>query len=493
MRRFVVVPIVCQGVLLWMSIAGASADVPESAERAREEQQAYRDYALKQAGNAQAGERLFRQHERLACGNCHVVTGAEKSGPNLDGIGDKYSREELIRHVLEPNVFIQPGYEQVTIATQNGRVVTGRIVRATKLSYRLLDAMGKRIDIARDQIEKMKASTTSMMPENLTASVSREEFADLIAYLQTLRRQVLTGFRAPNEPVEIPRLEAPVTFSPIHPAELKFENPVWCGAIPGTDGQLVVVEHQEARVWRLDRSQAEVRKELFADLSAEVSIGANQGLMCLTFHPQYAENRRYFLEHEVSEQGVVKTTVVERRASADGLRDSGTPSRRLLELEQPAFNHNGGCIAFGKDGFLYAAFGDGGPQRDPNGYSQNPRIFHGSMLRIDVDGQQDGLPYAIPPDNPFLAQHAADQSIRPETWAIGFREPWRFSFDAETGDLWVGDVGQDQWEEVAIVRRGENHGWNVFEGFEPFSEEYRRDGETYARPLLCIPTPSVYR
>jgi glucose/arabinose dehydrogenase len=136
---------------------------------------------------------------------------------------------------------------------------------------------------------------------------------------------------------------------------------------------------------------------------------------------------------------------------------------------------------------LYIAFGDGGFQRDPNGNGQNPRIHHGSMLRIDVDQQPDGRPYGIPPDNPFLAAHEADPTILPETWAIGLREPWRFSFDAATGDLWLGDVGQDAFEEVCLVRPGENHGWNVYEGFEPFSDEYRREGETFAFPLFVYP------
>jgi glucose/arabinose dehydrogenase len=109
------------------------------------------------------------------------------------------------------------------------------------------------------------------------------------------------------------------------------------------------------------------------------------------------------------------------------------------------------------------------------------------MLRIDVDRRADGRPYAIPPDNPFLTAHKRDSSILPETWAIGLREPWRFSFDAKTGELWVGDVGQDKFEEVCRVRAGENHGWNVYEGYEPFSDEYRRAGEKFSFPVFAYP------
>ena len=233
------------------------------------------------------------------------------------------------------------------------------------------------------------------------------------------------------------------------------------------------------------RDRQHPQKQLFVDLSSETYISGNQGVMCIAFHPNYERNGRYFLEHEVQEDRKVKTIIVERQATDDRLSDSGRPAIRLLEVEQPAFNHNGGCIAFGNDGMLYAAFGDGGPQKDPPGYSQNPRVLLGSMVRIDVDRRDGDRPYAIPPDNPFLAAHRDDPSIRPETWAIGFREPWRFSFDSVTGDLWLGDVGQNNFEEVCLVKRGENHGWNVREAFAPFSDEYRRDGQTYTEPLFA--------
>jgi putative heme-binding domain-containing protein len=447
----------------------------------------YRDYGLAHPGDAQAGEKLFRDHANLACANCHAVTGEEKSGPNLDGIADKYGREDLIRHILEPSAFIQPGYEQVSIVTTDGKIITGRIRLVTKLIYRLWDAQGKRIDVSKSDIEEIHAATKSMMPDDVATAISPDEFADLIAFLSTLRSGVLTGFAGPEEPVEIHKLPQPVILKPVHPPELKFTNPVWCGAIPGAAGQLAVVEHQEAKIWRLNLNTQPPEKHLFADLGDVVSVGANQGLMCLAFHPDYELNGRYFLKYEVREQGGVKTTVAGRLAGADRLSDCGAASSRLLDIEQPAFNHNGGCIAFGPDGMLYAAFGDGGPQRDPPGHSQNPRIFHGSMLRIDVDRQEDGRPYAIPADNPFLTRHREDAEIRPETWAIGFREPWRFTFDALNGDLWLGDVGQDKYEEVAIVRRGENHGWNVMEAFVPFSSQYRRDAATYVAPVFAYP------
>ncbi len=182
--------------------------------------------------------------------------------------------------------------------------------------------------------------------------------------------------------------------------------------------------------------------------------------------------------------GQRSTVVVEKQAAADYKTDSGLPSRWLLKIDQPAENHNGGTIAFGPDGYLYIGMGDGGPQEDPLGRSQSPRKLLGKMLRIDVDRTEDGKPYAIPPTNPFL--HHADPEAKPEIWAVGLREPWRFSFDRETGELWVGDVGQNRFEEVTIVRIAENHGWNVYEGFEPFSSRYRRGGAVYVPPVVSL-------
>ena len=125
--------------------------------------------------------------------------------------------------------------------------------------------------------------------------------------------------------------------------------------------------------------------------------------------------------------------------------------------------------------------GDTGPQNDPRGHGQDLSTLLGKMSRIDVDRAEVDRPYAIPPDNPFRDTPDA----RPEIWALGFREPWRFSFDPPTGDLWVGDVGQGLYEEVTIARRGENHGWNVFEGFRPFSDRYARSDARYVPPVFA--------
>lgn len=465
-------------------VAASSLNGDDEIKHAARQRQ-YLRYAQSNSGDARNGQRLYEEHQTLQCRNCHNIIGMEKSGPNLDGIADKFPGVELIRQVLYPSESIKVGFEQYQLVTDDGKVYTGRIERANKNVHRIIDATGKQTDVRTSSIETKTMSPTSMMPENLVSAITPDEFADLMAYLRTLSFGIHEGLIAGRQRIEIPRLKNAIDFVLIHPAEMKFENPVWCGALPGTESDMVVIEHQTGKIWRLIRDDEAVSRELFLDLGKEIHYSNNQGVMCMAFHPEYEMNRRYFVKHEVEEEGTVKTTIVERRASSDGLRDSGQPSVRLLEVFQPAFNHNGGCVTFGPDGMLYTAFGDGGPQEDPPGYSQNLSIFHGSMLRIDVDQTRDGKPYSIPADNPFVAAHQSDPSIRPEIWAFGFREPWRFSFDAATGDLYVGDVGQNKFEEVSLVQRGENHGWNVREAFTDFSDEYRRDGETYVDPIFA--------
>jgi len=460
---------------------------PQSAGSQLPGRDVFRQAALENPGDPDAGKLLFEKDSKLTCLACHRITGMEKSGPNLDGIGDKYTRQELIDHILEPDREIKPGYEQAIIATTEGKVIPGRVERATKDFVRIIDANGKQSNVRTAIIDTLAYSPKSLMPDNVAQSVTPAQFCDLIAYLETLKFGIKQGLTTGGSPVEIPRLAEPVGFRRIQPEGFKFENPVWCGALPGAPGQILVVEHQTGIIWRLQKDAKKLvhARSVFLALGDEIHFSANQGLMGLAFHPNYTENGRYFLEYEVEEDGVVSTTIAERLASEDRLTDSDQPSRRLLAVAQPAFNHNGGCIEFGPDGMLYAAFGDGGPQKDPPGFAQNPGELLGSMIRIDVNRRDEKLPYAVPTDNPPPFPSERGQMTRPEVWAIGFREPWRFSFDDVTGDLWLGDVGQNKFEEICLVRKGDNHGWNVMEAFEPFSDEYRDAGRSYQEPLFA--------
>jgi glucose/arabinose dehydrogenase len=251
--------------------------------------------------------------------------------------------------------------------------------------------------------------------------------------------------------------------------------------LPGASNVFLVL-HQKGMIWRMEKTATGENKTVFTDLSGDVFYerGPN-GLQDLVFHPKFRENRKYYLKYQVFENGKVATIVVEKTFAADFKGDSGQPSRRLIKIESVAEDHSGGCLQFGPDGFLYLVMGDTGPHNDPNGHAQNLQLLLGKLLRIDVDRTEGDLGYAIPKDNPFVGRADA----RPEIWAYGFRNPWRFSFDRVTGDLWLADVGQDRVEEVDLVHRGENYGWNVYEGFEAFSNQYRKAGRTFTPPVFA--------
>jgi glucose/arabinose dehydrogenase len=234
---------------------------------------------------------------------------------------------------------------------------------------------------------------------------------------------------------------------------------------PGQRNRLFVVQ-QGGRVLILQRGR--LLKRPFLDISSLVSSGGEQGLLGLAFHPRYASNGRFYVNY-TNRAG--DTRVVEyRRASAN--RANHRSARRLLSIDQPYSNHNGGHLAFGPDRRLYVGTGDGGSGGDPQGNGQRVDTLLGKLLRIDVDTRTGSRPYGIPADNPY-----ARGGGRPEIYSYGLRNPWRFSFDRKTGDLWIGDVGQGSREEIDHRRkgaaRGANFGWNAFEGSSSFGGSVR--------------------
>jgi glucose/arabinose dehydrogenase len=233
-------------------------------------------------------------------------------------------------------------------------------------------------------------------------------------------------------------------------------------SIAGDRGRLFVVE-QGGRI-RIVRGGAVVATP-FLDIAARVRSGGEQGLLGLAFHPQYAQNGRFFVNY-TDRNG--DTHISEFRVSTNPDVADPNSERQLLFVNQPFDNHNGGGLAFGSDGLLYIGLGDGGSGGDPQGNGQSLTTFLGKMLRIDVN---QGSPYGIPADNPFASRPGAR-----EVWSYGLRNPWRFAFDRASGDLFIADVGQSAREEVnvglASRRGGENWGWNVMEGtacFRPSS------------------------
>lgn len=227
-------------------------------------------------------------------------------------------------------------------------------------------------------------------------------------------------------------------------------------------GRLFVAE-QGGKVYILEGET--VASVPFLDLSGQVSGGSEQGLLGIAFHPDFPVDNRVFLDY-TDRAG---DTVVSSFAVAAGSPDTVVPGSEvvILTVDQPYPNHNGGTIAFGPDGYLYVALGDGGSGGDPQNRAQSLDTLLGKILRIDVDDTSGGRNYGIPASNPFAGSGARD-----EIWLYGLRNPFRFSFDRATGDLWIGDVGQNAWEEVDVARAGAggiNFGWRVMEGAHCFS------------------------
>ena len=237
-----------------------------------------------------------------------------------------------------------------------------------------------------------------------------------------------------------------------------FRRPLYLTAAPGdTDGRLFVVEQDGTIITVRDGRRQEPP---FLDIRDRVHARANeQGLLSMAFDPGFAANGTFYVYYTDSRGD---TVVARYRLAPDNpaVADPGS-EEIVLRVDQPFSNHNGGLVLFGPDGYLYVGLGDGGSGGDPQGHGQDPRTLLGTILRVDV---RRSSTYVVPPDNPFVGQ----SDRRSEIWAYGLRNPWRFSFDRLTGDLYIADVGQNAWEEVSFQRAsskgGENYGWKVYEG-----------------------------
>jgi len=252
------------------------------------------------------------------------------------------------------------------------------------------------------------------------------------------------------EPPEIPDIELTRVAGGFH-------QPVHLQQMPGSD-RLFVVE-QQGLIREIERSGT--AHPVFLDLRDRVEAGGEKGLLSLAFHPQFPANRRLFVNFTTRVDGRLHTRVAEYTADASGRHVDPATERTILLFRQPHANHNGGLVTFGPDGFLYVGNGDGGAANDPDNHGQRLDTWLGKLLRLDVDRATEGRPYAMPRDNPFRQRSEA----RPEIYAYGLRNPWRFSFDRATRTLWCGDVGQNAREEIDVIEKGGNYGWRVTEGF----------------------------
>ncbi len=253
---------------------------------------------------------------------------------------------------------------------------------------------------------------------------------------------------------------------------VKFSSPLLLTHAGDNSGRVFVVQ-QGGLILVLPADLESSDAKTFLDLTSIVTDGGERGLLGLAFHPEYSGNGKFYVNYTAGSN----TYIVEYLVSGDPDVADPQSARVILTQDQPAANHNGGHLVFGKDGYLYIGFGDGG--LSSNG--QKMENLLGTILRIDIDQKQAGLEYNIPEDNPFFG---IDDGTREEIWAYGLRNPWRFSFDRETGTLWCGDVGQVSWEEVDIIEKGKNYGWNIMEGFNCYSPSSGCDTSGLALPIV---------
>ncbi len=259
-----------------------------------------------------------------------------------------------------------------------------------------------------------------------------------------------------------------------------FDQPLYATGAGDGSGRLFVVE-KPGYVSIVRNGKREPQRYL--DIRSKVASKASErGLLSIAFHPDYTTNGQFFVNY-TNLQG--HTVIAQYRVSPSN-PDLADPDSEeiILTIEQPASNHNGGLVKFGLDGYLYIGMGDGGAAGDPWDNAQNRTVLLGKLLRIDVDSDADSTkPYTLPLDNPFINQ----PNMRPEIWAWGMRNPWRFSFDRGTGDLYIGDVGQNTYEEVhyqpANSSGGENYGWNVMEGTVCYPEGSACDSSGLTMPI----------
>jgi putative heme-binding domain-containing protein len=406
----------------------------------------FEDYARaasSSAGDPARGGVLFDDLKRLACARCHRVRGrGGEVGPDLSDIGGKYDREQLIESVLEPSRQIVEGYRPTVVATRDGRIVSGIVREETADLLTLVDADAKRWSVARKDVDTRKTVGTSLMPEGLTSGLSLDEFADLIAYLASLRS---AGQGTPGSgvvgPVALPSgfVRAQVATGITGATAMEI----------APDGRAFVCE-QTGSV-RVVKNGA-LLSEPF--LRVAVDSDWERGLLGIAFDPSFRKNDFVYICYVAA-----RPYTHHRISRFKARRDTAEPGSELVLFEgddqtklggNVSAGHQGGAIHFGEDGKLYVAIGDhtaGEP-------AQRMDTLQGKLLRINPDG-------SIPADNPFIT--TAKGKYR-AIWALGLRNPFTFAVQPGTGRIFVNDVGETRWEEIDEGFAGANYGWPAAEG-----------------------------
>jgi glucose/arabinose dehydrogenase len=248
----------------------------------------------------------------------------------------------------------------------------------------------------------------------------------------------------------------------------------------GSNRIFVGTQHGIIHVFPNDQKAA--KTDVFLDIQKKVTYSNQtneEGFLGLTFHPKYKENGEFFVFYTIKQPKLTNVVCRYRVSKDDPNKANPDSEEEILRFTRPYWNHDGGTICFGPDGYMYIALGDGGLAGDPKGNGQNLNAWLGRILRIDVDHKDPGMTYAVPKDNPLVGK----ENVRPETWAYGLRNVWRMAFDKKTGKLWAADVGQNLFEEIDIIVKGGNYGWKIREGLHPFDPMPKSPGKDLIEPI----------
>jgi putative heme-binding domain-containing protein len=403
----------------------------------------YIRYAHEHAGDAARGRALFFDHTRAACARCHRAKGEGGDiGPDLSDIGGKYERALLIESLLDPSRQIVEGYRPTMLTTTSGRILSGIVKAESASEVTLVDAEGKRQVVTKAEISERTLIATSLMPDGVAAGLSPEQFADVVAYLESLRS---AGQGTPGSDIR-----GPITLSPGFCSEWVATGITGATALAiAPDGRAFICEQTGSlRVFK----NGKLLPAPF--VTVDVDSSWERGLIGIALDPHFSDSRHIFLCYVA-----LRPYVHHRISRFTAHRDVAAPGSEVVLFEgddqaklggSVSAGHQGGAIHFGRDGKLYAAIGDhtaGAP-------AQSLSTLQGKLLRLNADG-------SIPEDNPFYRKTTGKyRSI----WALGLRNPFTFAVEPGTGRMILNDVGETKWEEVNEGFAGANYGWPESEG-----------------------------